>query len=94
MDNQSNEELIAVETIPQFAAMIAAWHANLLQRFKHLVEIPAGTEVSITEGVVEKTIKLEGDVLTGFKAALYTVLDELKDLPFGAMQDDADPSDD
>lgn len=77
-----DDDTVPITTVDQFAAMLAGWHTPRAARLKHMLAIPAGSEVSVTEGVLDRTVVLEGDTLTAFKAGIYNGLDELGTLPF------------
>lgn len=79
-------DTIPVETIDQFAALVARWHAGKVARIEHLKLAPAGMEVQIGD---DPPFKLEDDIRKGYLLGLETALSEIRELPFEAEVEDA-----
>ncbi len=77
-------ETLQVVDIDHFIALLFAWHERKVTILEHMMSIPSGTEAYVNEG---ETIKLEGDLLKGFKIGLSLALMELGHLPFAAETD-------
>lgn len=100
----TESDLVDIDNIDQFAGAIAGWHHNKVAVLRHMQSIPAGTEMEVTIGDKQQTIKLEGEVMAAFRAGLELALIEFGNLPFavsledapevveGAANDAADPS--
>lgn len=78
---QSLPDTIDITDLDQFVAIITAWHQNRVAQLEHLLEIPEGTEASLND---DETIKLEGDIRTGFLIGITVGLTQLGKLPFVA----------
>ncbi len=76
-----------LETAEDFFAVLSMWHQQQVETLEHMMEIPAGTDVTI-EGSEEHTLKLEGDALRGFKFGLTTALSLMGTLPFAPVDED------
>ena len=88
---QENQEdnLVAVENIGHFAALVEHWHSNRVARIQHLAQMPEGTKATLEENGVVEDIVLEGAILKAFKLGLESALNEIKELPFGVEMEDA-----
>lgn len=84
MTEANKDELIPVESIPQFAAMVEFWFNQNMARLDNLLQIPEGTGVVLEEDGIEESVVLEGDALNAFKAALLTFKADFN-LPFKPM---------
>jgi hypothetical protein len=83
----SPEELVEITSIPQFAAMVAGWHANVCSQIDMGINVPddVSIEVGIKEG--EAPVELNPDMRLGFKAGLVMALSIIQDLPFQGIAD-------
>ena len=80
---QALPDVVDINDVEQFAHIFGVWHARMLARLRNLRDIPFGTEVSMTdENGKETKVKLKGDGMNGFKAALTAAISELADTPF------------
>jgi hypothetical protein len=77
-------ETLQVVDIDHFIALLFAWHERKVKLLEHMMVIPSGTEAYVNDG---ETIKLDGDLLKGFKIGLSLALMELGQLPFAAETD-------
>ena len=71
--------LIPIQNIDHFIHLIVGWHNNRVALLKHMMALPAGTEMQVDEN---KTVVMDGERLEGFKDGLGLALMELGDLPF------------
>lgn len=86
-----DDDVVEIKDINQFAAMVAHWHKNMVGRLKNLREIPFGSEVALTDADGKtKSVKLKGDAMLGFKAALNSAIAELEQFPFVQSMDETD----
>jgi hypothetical protein len=77
------DEMVDVQSVDQFAAMITHWHAGMLARLRNLREIPFGTLITLIENDGSETkVKLKGDGMKGFQGALNAAIAEIESLPF------------
>lgn len=83
-DETKQPDLVEINDIHGFVHAIYEWHGNVLLRMKHLLTLPEGTEAIYMEADVETPIKLEGDAMKAFRAAVVSCVAELQDLPFVA----------
>lgn len=91
-DMNNPDAVVEIKDINQFAAMVSHWHQNMLARLRNLRDIPQGTEVKLIDDATgkEMSVKLKGDGMKGFQAALNTTIAELSQFPFVvSMEDDA-----
>lgn len=79
MTEAQKPELIPIQNIDHFIHLIVVWHNNRVALLKHMMALPAGTEMQVDEN---KTVVMDGERLEGFKAGLGLALMELGDLPF------------
>ena len=79
MTESQKPELIPIQNIDHFIHLIVGWHNNRVALLKHMMALPAGTEMQVDEN---KTVVMDGERLEGFKAGLGLALMELGDLPF------------
>ena len=79
MTEAQKPELIPIQNIDHFIHLIVGWHNNRVALLKHMMALPAGTEMQVDEN---KTVVMDGERLEGFKAGLGLALMELGDLPF------------
>lgn len=81
-------ELVQVTSIPQFAAMVAAWHENICAQLRQCVEIPADVEILFTpvDGEPERAMTIEE--IAGFKAGMVIALSLFEELPFEGISDE------
>lgn len=86
--NHNEGDTVEVDDIHHFVAITTSWHAKKVAVLQHMLQVPAGTEMT-TEGGTE--VVLEGAFLDGFKAGLGLALMELGILPFAAEVED-DPA--
>jgi hypothetical protein len=87
-DPQPKIETIEISNLDQFVRILAAWHEERVKVLKHMLEVPAGIEVSIDGGPDET---LQGDLHRGFLMGLNVALMELGTLPFLAQVDESGP---
>lgn len=87
----TENDIVNLDNIDQFAFAVAGWHANRMARLQNLLEIPEGTEVEsqIGEGEPAKAV-LTGEAMIAFKAALLTAISEFGQLPFMVSTEDED----
>ena len=78
MTEAQKPDLIPIQNIDHFIHLIVGWHNNRVALLKHMMALPAGTEMQVDE----KTIVMDGERLEGFKDGLGLALMELGDLPF------------
>jgi hypothetical protein len=87
---EADDEIGSIETVDQFAGMLAGWHEVQVGKVKHMRDIPPGSDLTLEVDGAERDIKLEGDTLLAFQAGLDTALAELGTLPFvGSVEEDA-----
>ena len=79
MTEAQKPELIPIQNIDHFIHLIVGWHNNRVALLKHMMTLPAGTEMQVDEN---KTVVMDGERLEGFKDGLGLALMELGDLPF------------
>lgn len=84
---EAKSNTVPIESIDQFAALVATWHSNAVATVKHLINSPEGIEIVI-EG--EAPLTLEGDTQRGFKVGLELALNFLGTLPFAAEHEAPD----
>lgn len=80
-------QTVPIETLDQFANLVASWHNNAVATVRHLAQAPEGLEVVI-EG--DEPFKLEGDTYRGFHLGLELALNFLGRLPFVAEHEPVD----
>lgn len=83
---QGSPDHVEVENVNQFVDILSAWHANRVAVLEHMLSIPTGTEMELSDGT--KKI-LEGDFLDGFRAGIGLSLMQLGTLPFAELPDPA-----
>ena len=83
-DIDFENEIVEVNDMGQFIALMQDWHAKQVATVHHFTEIPPGVEVQV-EG--EEPFELEGDTLKGFKLGINMALSYLGELPFYAQGD-------
>lgn len=88
MSLKANAETIEVDDLDGFVKLLTKWHANKIAVLNHMLLIPEGSDM--TSG--DQTIKLEGDLMAGFKAGLEVALMELGTLPFAFEEEGAEPA--
>ena len=79
MTEAQKPELIPIQNIDHCIHLIVGWHNNRVALLKHMMALPAGTEMQVDEN---KTVVMDGERLEGFKDGLGLALMELGDLPF------------
>ena len=79
MTEAQKPDLIPIQNIDHFIHLIVSWHNNRVALLKHMMALPAGTEMQVDEN---KTVVMDGERLEGFKDGLGLALMELGDLPF------------
>ena len=79
MTEAQKPELIPIQNIDHFIHLIVGWHNKRVALLKHMMALPAGTEMQVDEN---KTVVMDGERLEGFKDGLGLALMELGDLPF------------
>ena len=84
-------ETVAVENLDQFVMVLTAWHDNKCQVLKHLLEIPEGSEVQVSD---DEPRIMTGDLLAGFRLGIEMALSELGTLPFVAEMEDVPAAND
>lgn len=78
-------EIVPVQNMDQFAAILGAWHTERIGKINQLLEVPEGTAFEVGE----ESVVLEGDTLKGFKFGLELALMQVGELPFVAELEDA-----
>lgn len=80
-----------IETLDQFAAVIARWHIKGMKQAEHMLEMPEGyvTEYVAKEGDEPIQIELKGDLLIAFRMGVMTGVDAFGALPFTYSLDEA-----
>lgn len=78
---EAKSKTVPIESIDQFAALVATWHERAVATIKHLSHVPEGMEVAI-EG--QENFKLEGEAHRGFVLGLELALNFVGTLPFAA----------
>jgi len=89
---KNTADLVAVDDLDHFIALLTDWHSRQVVTVKHLREVPAGMQMIIGDGEDAKEMKLEGERLEGFQLGLDLALNFLGTLPFMAEYVDAEPS--
>ena len=84
-------ETVAVESLDQFVMVLTAWHDNKCQVLKHLLEIPEGSEVQVSD---DEPRIMTADLLVGFRLGIEMALSELGTLPFVAEMEDVPAAND
>ena len=79
MTEAQKPDLIPIQNIDHFIHLIVGWHNNRVALLKHMMALPAGTEMQVNE---TESVVMDGERLEGFKAGLGLALMELGDLPF------------
>ena len=79
MTEAQKPELIPIQNIDHFIHLIVGWHNNRVAILKHMLSLPAGTQMQINE---TESVVMDGERLEGFKDGLGLALMELGDLPF------------
>ena len=79
MTEAQKPELIPIQNIDHFIHLIVGWHNNRVALLKHMMALPAGTEMQVNETT---SVVMDGERLEGFKDGLGLALMELGDLPF------------
>lgn len=77
--NTETPQLVHIQNLDQFIALISHWHGQKVKVLEHMLTLPEGTAMQINEG---NDIVMEGQMLEGFKAGLGLALMELGELPF------------
>ena len=83
-DIDFENEIVEVNDMGQFIALMQDWHATQVATVHHFTEMPSGVEVQV-EG--EEPFLLEGDTLKGFQLGIHMALSYLGELPFYAQGD-------
>jgi hypothetical protein len=83
----SGDELIEITSIPQFAAMVAGWHTNIVGQLNQGLAVPDDVEISIGLKPGEDDTVLTEEMRIGFKAGLVMALSIIQDLPFEGIAD-------
>lgn len=91
-EQKNTADLVAVDDLDHFIALLTDWHSRQVATVKHLREVPAGMQMIIGDGEDAKEMKLEGERLEGFQLGLDLSLNFLGTLPFMAEYVDAEPS--
>ena len=90
-ENQTTEEgkstTVPIDSIDQFAALVASWHERAVATIKHLAQVPEGMEVAI-EG--QENFTLDGEAHRGFVLGLELSLNFMGTLPFAAEHEAPD----
>lgn len=83
------DELVEITSIPQFAAMVAQWNANVCAQLKQGIDVPDDVSISIglQDGAAET--ELTPEMRIGFKAGLVMALSLIENLPFQGIADEA-----
>ena len=81
---QPTTQTVPIDSIDQFAYLVASWHENAVATLKHLAQVPEGMEVAI-EG--QDNFKLEGEARRGFVLGLELALNFVGTLPFSASHE-------
>ena len=79
MTEAQKPDLIPIQNIDHFIHLIVGWHNNRVALLKHMMALPAGTEMQVNE---TESVVMDGERLEGFKAGLGLALMEMGDLPF------------
>lgn len=77
--------MVAITNIDMFAGYLTAWHQRKVATLQHMLSVPEGTEFTVNINGEEKSIILQGDVLTAFQGGVVTALSELGTLPFDSI---------
>jgi hypothetical protein len=75
----SEVQLKPIESMDQFFSILSVWHSHQMQTVNHFMNIPDGTEVTLTNST--DPLILTGDALRGFQAGLSTAMDYFGTLP-------------
>lgn len=88
------DEMVPIDSVPQFAALVANWHGNVVAQLEQGLAVP--DDVSISMGIIdgEPEVELTEEMRVGFKAGLVMALSLFESLPFGAIEEAAQPADD
>jgi hypothetical protein len=90
-ESPKEDQLVTINTVGQFAQILAAWHANQCSVVKHLLELPEGAEFKIGDEDQERDLVLTGDTMAGFKFGIEMAMMQLGTLPFVAEVEDPAP---
>lgn len=75
-----------IESIDDFAGLIAHWHQANVNDLKQLFDMPMGVEMTI-EGEGEKTtLVMEGNILLAFQTGIHAAMNLFGTLPFAAVE--------
>lgn len=79
------EDLVVVETVPQMAAFVAAWHHNVIAQLKQMSIVPDEVDISFSliPGTPERSLTPEEKV--GFRAGVTAAIGLFEQLPFAPV---------
>ncbi len=88
-----NPELLQVEDLDHFIALLTDWHNRQAAIVAHLQQVPQGVTMLLEQGEGEEPQErtMEGDFLDGFRIGLGMALNYLGKLPFLAEYQDVPP---
>lgn len=82
------DELVEITSIPQFAGMVAAWHANICGQIDMGIQVPDDVVIAVGLKSGEPEVDLNADQRLGFKAGLIMALSLIQELPFQGILDE------
>lgn len=80
----AGDELVTINSMNAFAALVATWHRSKMEKLQHLLTVPDGTTFEIGD---EKLV-LETEALKGFKFGVELSIMQLGELPFVVEYED------
>lgn len=83
--SQSNPDVLMVETVDDFASLIAAWHHNRISQLQMAISAPDDVEIQFSLAEGEPEVTMNADNLAGFRAGLALALNLFGKLPFDAI---------
>lgn len=93
-DQKPQDDVMDITSVEQFGKLFGIWHGQMMARLRNMRDIPYGTEVTMTDADGKETkVKLKGDGMLGFKAALNSAIAELDATPFVMSLEDAPEAD-
>jgi len=80
----TSNDIIPIESLDQFVAVLTAWHTSKVETIKHLLTLPEGSVFMIGE----EELVLTKEALAGFKFGIGMALMQIEELPFVAEVED------
>lgn len=86
--SQSNPDVIMIESVDDFASLIATWHHNRVSQLHMALNAPDDVEIQFSLAEGEPEVTMNADNLAGFKAGLALALNLFGKLPFDAIPEE------